>query len=105
MAFKYFVLICKNNIMNPTFSPVRTRLDIWKFTSYFVTRKHKNTLNFVTKKTFNEPPLTIYTKIMNTNGKFIVQFVRFRSQVAEFCTFLLEAIFIYFIFFVPQFGL
>ena len=37
--------------------------------------------------------------------KFIVQFVRFRSRGAEFYAFLLEAIFIYFIFFVPQFGL
>ena len=44
------------------------------------------------KKTFNDSPLTIYTKIVNTNGKFIVQFVRFRSRGAEFCTFLLEAI-------------
>ena len=45
------------------------------------------------------------TKIVKTNGKFIGQFVRFRSRGAEFCAFLLEAIFIYFIFFVPQFGL
>ena len=57
------------------------------------------------KKTFNDSPLTIYTKIVNTNGKFIVQFVCFRSRGAEFCAFLLEAIFIYFIFFVPQFDL
>ena len=35
----------------------------------------------------------IYTKIVNTNGKFIVQFVRFRSRGAEFYAFLLEAIF------------
>ena len=57
------------------------------------------------KKTFNDSPLTIYTKIVNTNGKFIVQFVRFRSRGAKFCAFLLEVIFIYFIFFVPQIGL
>ena len=57
------------------------------------------------KKTFNDSPLTIYTKIVNSNGKFIVQFVRFRSRDAQFCAFLLEAIFIYFILFVPQFGL
>ena len=82
----------------PLFSPVRTHLYICKFTCYFVTRKYKKTLNFVTKKTFNEPSLTIHTKIVNTNGKFIVQFVRFRSRGAEFCTFLLEAIFIYCIF-------
>ena len=47
----------------------------------------------------------MYTKIVNTNGKFIVQFVRFTSRGAEFYAFLLEAIFKYFIFFVPQFGL
>ena len=41
MVFKYFVLISNNNTMNPTFSPVRTRLDICKFTCYFVTRKYK----------------------------------------------------------------
>ena len=57
------------------------------------------------KKTFNDSPLTIYTKIVNTNGKYIVQFVRFTSWVAEFYAFLLEAIFIHFIFFVPRFGL
>ena len=56
------------------------------------------------KKTFNGSPLTIYTKIVNTNGKFIVQFVRFRSRSVEFCAFFLDAIFQYFIFFVPQFG-
>ena len=53
------------------------------------------------KKTFNDSPLTIYTKIVNTNGKFIVQFVRFRSRRVEFCAFFLDAIFQYFIFFVP----
>ena len=57
------------------------------------------------KKTFNVSPLTIYTKIVITNGKFIVQFVRFRSRGAEFGAFLLEAIFIMSYFFVPQFGL
>ena len=43
--------------------------------------------------------------MVNTNGKFIVQFVRFRSWGAEFYAYFLEAIFIYFILFVPQFGL
>ena len=42
MVFKYIVLISNENTMNPTFFPrVRTRLDICKFTCYFVTRKYK----------------------------------------------------------------
>ena len=41
MVFKYFVLISNDNTMNPTFSPVPTRLDICKFTCYFVKCKYK----------------------------------------------------------------
>ena len=49
MVFKYFVLISNNNTLNPTFSPVRTRLDICKFTFYFVTRKYE-TLKILKRK-------------------------------------------------------
>ena len=64
MVFKYFVLISNNNTMNLTFPLVRTCLEIRKFKCYFVTRKYKNTLNFVTKKTFKESTLTIHTNIV-----------------------------------------
>ena len=70
MVFKYFVLISNDNTMNPTFFP-GPNTPRHKFTCYFVTRKYKTLLNFVTKKTFNDSPLTIYTKIVNTMANLL----------------------------------
>ena len=83
--------------MNPTFFPRSEQA--WTYVSSHAILRHvnmKHPINFVTKKTFNESPLTIYANIVKTNkNKFIVQFVRFRSRGTEFCAFLLEAILVF----------
>ena len=61
----------------------------WASSHAILTRKYK-TLYSVTKKNFKGSPLTIYTKIVNNDCKFILQVILFQSRDDEFTTFLLE---------------